>query len=60
MKKAGYRFQEMYTGVQIIVWNKPDEISAESELSQVVRLPGNWIWLGTVNSELFNKSTEEI
>ncbi len=58
--KIGYRFQEIYSGIQIIVWNKPDEISAKIELSSVVRLPDSWILLGIVDSKLFNKSTKEI
>jgi len=52
----GYRFQEIYTGIQIIIWNAPSKTKAKDELSSVVRLPDSWIFLGIVDNKLFNES----
>jgi len=56
----GYRFQEKYTGQQIIIWNAPDEVAAGFDLYETVRRPKDWILLGTVDRCLFNISTKEI
>ena len=56
----GHRFQEMYTGVQIIIWHKIDTQQARQELAEVVKSPSLWVFLGLVDQEKFNQSTSEI
>ncbi len=46
----GHRFQEKYSGIQIIVWHKPDKDLAKRELVNRVVNPNDWVYLGTVDS----------